>query len=216
MIKLQPGDYVSTEGMTEEVYETVCAKFIQAGAKRIGSVCGLPVTNYVIWDMKDERLWTGGNLGLYKTSRELTIDQILGSDNTEGSKEINLQEAYKVMQANCGIEVGDTVKVLRPFKDKENGCGIRYNWRMDDLIGGHFVVRDISESYIDLSCGYLWPFFVLELVKKGKKLPEPLEISSDKHVVFCEGGEINLGIHHLNFELLEKIYMTAKEVKEQK
>ena len=27
-----------------------------------------------------------------------------------------LQEAYKTMQANCGIEVGDTVKVVRRLK----------------------------------------------------------------------------------------------------
>lgn len=37
---------------------------------------------------------------------------------------MDIREAYKVMQSQCGIEVGDKVRVLRKAKSREMGWGV--------------------------------------------------------------------------------------------
>lgn len=219
MIKLQPGDYVSTEGMTEEQYHAVCKAFIEAGArdgesKKINYFHDR-VCLYLMYHPRVGVYWSSSSREL---KRELTIDQILGSDNTEGAKEMNMSvaEAYKVMQANCGIEVGDTVKVLRKAGDYENGWAYSWAFPLDAVVGETAVVTHLDGEFgicLSNSDGCYVPFFILELVKKGKKLPEPIRISSQHKCEFKEDGSIAVGCQSLDFELIEKIYMTAKEVK---
>lgn len=214
-MKLQPGDYVSTEGMSEAQYHAVCKAFIDAGAADSDFVDTSPNVSYIVWDGGSNQVKFSGYAGFWVTKRKLTIDQILGSDNTEGAEEMNMSvaEAYKVMQANCGIGVGDTVKVLRKAEDYENGWGYDWQYRMNETIGTCFVVNGVTSGGI-LSKDWGYPFFVLELVKKGKKLPEPIRISSQYKCEFKENGGIAVGCQSLDFDLIEKIYMTAKEVKE--
>jgi len=94
---------------------------------------------------------------------------------------MKLKECYRKMQANCGIKKGDIVKVLRTFKTSELGSNA--SWlEHKNLIGQMFKVKDISESGrsfvldIPTSPGYeeynLFPFFVLELVKKAEPVIE--------------------------------------------
>lgn len=229
MIKLQPGDYVSTEGMTEEQYHAVCKAFMDAGAE--SGEYGKPISDwgYIGWAIP---AYTNSNItqsgifrfskashdGYFKRIRLLTINQILCSDNTEGTKEMNLQEAYKVMQANCGIEVGDTVKVLRKAKSYEMGWEDSWALAMDETVGELYTVISYDEEYKEfrLDNHFQYPFFVLELVKKGKKLQEPIRISTQYQCEFKEDGSITVGCQSLDFEFIEKIYMTAKEVKENK
>jgi len=228
MIRLKPGDYVSTEGMTEEQYHAVCKAFMEAGANKCEYKSGY------VRDHKDFNCvgWGDGNSssvfdsrgifhfpewdeeGYFKKKRKLTIDQILGSDNIEGTKEMTLQEAYKVMQANCGIEVGDTVKVLRKAKDDEMArYGLSYQCTMpSSLIGTTVKVYRLYETAIHAE-GWNYPFFVLELVKKAPKLPSPIRISSQYKVMFREDGGIDVGCQRLSFDMIEEIYFTAKAVK---
>lgn len=85
---------------------------------------------------------------------------------------IELQAAYRLLALNCGIEVGDEVRILRPFSSNEMGFGAAWNPGMNPHIHGVYIV-----SYIETSTGYftlegvswVWPFLVLELVTKGKQ-----------------------------------------------
>ena len=84
---------------------------------------------------------------------------------------MNLQEAYLVMQDNCGIEVGDTVRILRAAKDCETGWTV--NWvspAMDNMVNTLATVVGITGNGIvfEEHC-YFYPFFVLELIKKGEE-----------------------------------------------
>jgi len=218
-MKLQPGDYVSTKGMTEKQYHAVCKAFMDAGAGRDETNTFLSeVYTRIIWDKRDNVLWhTTSPVSLYAMEgckRKLTINQILGTKETF----MDLRQAYKTMQDNCGIEAGDTVKVLRKAEDYENGWEYPWGGCMDRYIEGMFTVDRVWEKGITLSeCkdGYnTFPFFVLVLVEKAPKLPEPIEISSMYSCEFKEDGSIAVGCQTLDFDLIEKIYLTAKEVKE--
>jgi len=100
--------------------------------------------------------------------------------------EITIKQAYKVMQAACGIEVGDKVKVLRmPSEGKElgwnyNGYGAIGQRRK--AVGERLKVINIDYNGILLSVdvlSYPWPFFCLELVEKAK--PElPADVTFTK------------------------------------
>ena len=79
-----------------------------------------------------------------------------------------LQDAYAFMQKNCGIEVGDTVKVLRKAKNYENGWGTCWNDDMSNLVGKTFEVASYDTAgFLDRKIACHFPFFVLELVEKA-------------------------------------------------
>jgi len=86
---------------------------------------------------------------------------------------MNVEEAYRVMQEASGIQVGDTVKVLRKAKDYEMGW---YNiWSDFMVVGQTHKVLGVCEDGVKLrsrddrpsSQIYHYPFFVLEVVKKA-------------------------------------------------
>lgn len=83
---------------------------------------------------------------------------------------MDIKEAYKVMQENCGIEVGDKVRVLRKAKDYEMGWGNSWADGMDDWIGNEFIVNKVWDGEgikLDTNDDYYnFPFFVLEIVEK--------------------------------------------------
>jgi hypothetical protein len=88
---------------------------------------------------------------------------------------MTVQEAYKVMQDNCGIEVGDIVKVLRIAKDYEMGWSSVWNKGMDGYVGKTFTVSRIHSDHgihIGLERRWWFPFFVLELVSKKPEVKE--------------------------------------------
>jgi hypothetical protein len=92
---------------------------------------------------------------------------------------MELRETYLKMQENCGIDEGDTVRVLRKAKDSEMGWGTFWEKSMNEAIGNTYKVMRKHGT-----CGFalnfknygiwMFPFFVLELVEKKKehKLPE--------------------------------------------
>ncbi len=94
------------------------------------------------------------------------------------SKEMDLKEAYRVMQKASGIEVGDKVKVLRTAKRGEMGWyGLCDNTRMQKLNLGQILkvanIADTGECYIELEFyngGTTFiPFFTLEIIEKAKQ-----------------------------------------------
>ena len=58
---------------------------------------------------------------------------------------MNIQEAYNVMQENCGINVGDKVRILRKAKSCEMGWGNTYGQKMDELVGQIREVKAIGQ-----------------------------------------------------------------------
>ena len=84
-------------------------------------------------------------------------------------EKLSLQEAYKLMAANCGIEKGDTVRVIRKANDHEMGWMNSWIYTMDEYIGRTFVVSLEDNGNGFNFDGYSFPFFVLELVKKAEK-----------------------------------------------
>jgi len=87
---------------------------------------------------------------------------------------MELKEAYLKMQDNCGIEEGDTVRVLRKAKDREMGWETCWIELMNEAIGNTYKVMrkngafGIRLDFKNSGC-WLFPFFVLELVEKKKE-----------------------------------------------
>ncbi len=83
------------------------------------------------------------------------------------------QEKYIADQKNCGIEVGDTVRVTRPNTLREGGSDT-FSHTAIQIKDGHCdgVVHHIEDRCIwvaDDEGEYAWqfPYFVLEIVKKA-------------------------------------------------
>ena len=98
---------------------------------------------------------------------------------------MELKEAHDLMKKECGIEVGDTVKVLRAAKSLEMGWTGDWSYWMDKCVGHEYeVVKDYNNAScngIELSCEWAFPFFVLEIVKKkSKKKTVTLELTEEQ------------------------------------
>lgn len=91
-------------------------------------------------------------------------------------KNMNIEEAYKVLQAEWvrinNVEVGDLVKVTRVPKQAELGSDVYYNTSKQKQVGNSYEVERFKPRYIVLNTGEgsacLYPFFCLELVKKAE------------------------------------------------
>lgn len=124
---------------------------------------------------------------------------------------MSMKAAYSVMAKNCGIKVGDTVKVLRRFENEENGCNPHHVLNMDRYVGEEGVVTEVDEDYwsyrVDFKTDdFYYPFFVLEKVKDAEE-----SIIIDGHIVeFKEKGKIKVGCQKIDFETIKKIYDRAK------
>lgn len=83
-VTLKPGDYVRTEGMTEEQYHSVVKEFVSAGARDKGDADFFKYDegSYLGYDERNCELW---NCGFQSTGfrNELTIAQILGAEKGE-------------------------------------------------------------------------------------------------------------------------------------
>lgn len=115
-ITLKPGDYVRTEGMTEEQYHAVAKAFMDAGCwkPRFKSWLG---SELIGWDKRDNEFIGRGDLIYVRceelTGRELTIAQILGTEpDADGWIEWHGGE--------CPVEKGDVIDVR--FRDEDEHC----------------------------------------------------------------------------------------------
>lgn len=125
-----------------------------------------------------------------------------------------------------GLKKGDKVLVCREAVKGEFGWDNSWPrimndsiWDGDDdkyatVIDLGYCGNGIPLQYVDEDGDeqhHSFPFYVLE--KVVSKLPENIEISSNYDVEFKGDGSIQVGCQKIPFELLEKIYETAKSVK---
>ncbi len=96
-VQLKPGDYVRTEGMTEEQLQAVAQAFIDAGCPEKRSVPSLEMA------LRFSRFgWAEGGHGLLRgdgaillVGRELTIEQVLGEQEPSSTIEQLLAKANR-------------------------------------------------------------------------------------------------------------------------
>jgi hypothetical protein len=115
-------------------------------------------------------------------------------------------EEYEQKQKECGIEIGDTVKVLRKASTHENGWSNEWVEQMDVYVGGEYVVSNINPMFgYNLEIiSYWFPFFVLEKVKE-KKVRKIEKIEKIEKVVKT--------LYNLEDDLF-KIFIKMTEVRE--
>ena len=78
------------------------------------------------------------------------------------------QEKYLEGHKNCGIKVGDRVRVTRKAESYEGGWGFMWAETMDALIGKTLPVLEVfPEDGVmcgSFMCAYIFPYFVLEKI----------------------------------------------------
>jgi len=102
---------------------------------------------------------------------------------------MDIKEAYLIMQKNCGIKVGDTVKVLRKAEQYEMGWDSTWVKEMDETIGKTFVVREINWFGVSLNdLHFTFPVCVLKKVD-----PAEHEFEFDAFIIKNDNGKIYSG-----------------------
>lgn len=175
---------------------------------------GWPVVKY--HGYKEDRdtggeIWCPSFCEVISTQNQQEHPQMRHIEQSE-SQTMNVQEAYKVMQANCGIEVGDKVKVLRAAKDDENGWKEEWASDMSAQIGKTLVVQEIDGNRgFRLSDEYFYPFFVLELVEKGFKTKE-IKLNG-RYTAIVDRYSVEVGCQSFSFDAVEKLYEAVQDAR---
>ena len=81
---------------------------------------------------------------------------------------MNIDEAYQIMSKESGINIGDTVRVMRKASNYEMGWPTAWASDMDKMIGNEYTVVEIVNGVYNLDNLYWFPFFVLENIKPAK------------------------------------------------
>ena len=103
---------------------------------------------------------------------------------------MDVKEAYRILADSCGIEVGDTVEILRKWNYhelEERGGSSANSEKLVGKIGEVLEITNPNKSFkmeIDSEDEYI-PWFVLKLVKKAEK--SPLKVGDTVEIV---GGSI--------------------------
>ncbi len=123
--------------------------------------------------------------------------------------EMSVQEAYKILQAECEIEAGDKVRIVRAFSTQEMGTTIYFNSSMANDVGKTFIVSKYAEPTSNNGGGYevnkwFWPFFCLELVEKAQPKPPPIMVG-EHEVKFLPDAQIEVCDVMVSKETLQEI-----------
>ena len=125
-ITLQPGDYVSTEGMDEATYHKVAEAFIAAGADSEGDHewfrhCGAVrdgAETVLVWDCRDNEFWEAPSHTSHTsgaTGRHLTIAQVLNATNAGSQQEQPMKTAK--LEYDVSHSLIQTLKQRRQERD---------------------------------------------------------------------------------------------------
>ena len=135
----------------------------------------------------------------------------------------HLYQAYSDAQEQCGLEVGDKVRVLRRASTEELGWGVGWAEPMDRSIGEVFEIHTMHQfdgranTGVRLSNSFNYPFFVLELVEKREVIDndEELQVLVDEvwddargdvpAAPVPEPGVVNVGLAELRQEVAEEV-----------
>ena len=113
------------------------------------------------------------------------------------------KKSYEERQAECGLKVGDKVKILRKVVSHKDGWGDTWNEEgMDDFVGrigkivGELPCAGFKILLKEKNDWYFFPYFVLEKVEENEtpKQPEPGKLEEKKltsYSIFtiCDQGE---------------------------
>ena len=85
-----------------------------------------------------------------------------------------MEKTYEERQAECGLKVGDTVKISQKAEHDENGWNNGWHKDMDTWVGktGE-IIEDVKGSGFKVFCeeennSFFFPYFVLEKVEEKK------------------------------------------------
>ena len=136
-------------------------------------------------------------------------------EETATVKSMTINECYTQMQEACGIEVGDTVKVLRTAKDYEMGWGTVWVRTMDGFVGKQFVVNDVGAARgfrvtADDGDNYWLPFFILQLVSKKKAVVKV--VLNGSHTAECSKDGIKVGCQDFSWDIVKKLQDAKKQL----
>ena len=105
---------------------------------------------------------------------------------------------YVVGQRQSGIQIGDTVRVIKKARGQQDGWGLQWTQHMDSTVGKEYVVErgGAQEHYgfklKDTSCTY--PYFVLQITKKANGASLPLVESQIKGVVMLTQYDAQINV----------------------
>jgi len=76
------------------------------------------------------------------------------------------KELYLEGQANCGLKIGDKIKVIRTTESRKSGWCQPWNDSMNSSVGKTFIIKDFGndDNGFQLENNYWYPYFVLEKV----------------------------------------------------
>lgn len=102
------------------------------------------------------------------------------------------REEYTKAQENCGLKVGDKVRIIRKAASYENGWNNNWAYYMDMWVGEIAEIRNTRHSAGVLLYNedlpfdsYSFPYFVLEKVSDQPSLPIPQPVSQDLWNTTC-------------------------------
>jgi len=108
------------------------------------------------------------------------------------------QEKYIADQKASGIEVGDTVRVVRKAESRSRGWTATWVCEMDENVGRKMKVRGLYESQEvnGINLGLNYPYFVLEIVKKANGT-----VPDAKHI---DKGDSNMKNSRFDIEIVKE------------
>jgi hypothetical protein len=121
-----------------------------------------------------------------------------------------MANAYNTGQKECGLKIGDTVKVLAKCENFANGWGTGWNaLKMNPSIGRFLTVQSISNRIgIMLSNGYYYPYFVLE---KTSKQPILVKLN-EEYTAEVNEKEIKVGCIIFPLSIAHELHKAVTEI----
>jgi hypothetical protein len=122
------------------------------------------------------------------------------------------RQLYRIAQANCGLNTGDWVKVLRRAKNEEDGW--RDDWIEEDMgpmVGNEYKVVGLGDYGVKLekSGAVTWnfPYFVLERVEA------PLFVNGHRVHILEGGDKVCVGCVEVEFRTVFAVNAAIQEYK---